>query len=108
VDPAAVSAQRRGRAPTASDQRSLDRRLRGEKRKRRRRLYGRTKPGTLLKHPIPLKTDPWDVKTPGFTEADLVSHSGDCCYSLNVTGIYTGWTETRALLGRSREGVRAG
>ena len=29
--------------------RSIDQRLRGEKRKRRRRLYGRTKPGPLLK-----------------------------------------------------------
>jgi len=92
--------------------RSIDYRLRGEKRKLRRRLYGRTKPGTLLKHHIPLKTDHWDVKVPGFTEIDLVSHSGnsasgDFCYSLNVTDIHTGWTETRAVLGKSQEGVRA-
>ena len=92
--------------------RSIDRRLRGEKRKLRRRLYGRTKPGTLLKHHIPLKTDHWDVKVPGFTEIDLVSHSGnsasgDFCYSLNLTDIHTGWTETRAVLGRSQEAVRA-
>ena len=53
--------------------RSIDYRLRGEKRKRRRRLYGRTKPGTLLKHHIPLKTDHWDVQTPGFAEIDLGS-----------------------------------
>src|SRR5208337_3907207 len=74
-------------------------------------LYGRTKPGTLLKHHIPLKTDHWDVQVPGFTEIDLVSHSGnsaagDFCYSLNVTDIYTGWTETRAVLGRGQEAVR--
>src|SRR5487761_200551 len=92
--------------------RSIDYRLRPEKRKLRRRLYGRTKPGTLLKHHIPLKTDHWDVKVPGFTEIDLVSHSGnsasgDFCYSLNVTDIHTGWTETRAVLGKSQEGVRA-
>ncbi|HUY15218.1 MAG TPA: hypothetical protein VMX16_16550 [Terriglobia bacterium] len=55
--------------------RSIDYRLRSEKRKLRRRLYGRTKPGSLLKHHIPLKTDHWDVKVPGFTEIDLVSHS---------------------------------
>jgi hypothetical protein len=65
----------------------------------------------LLKHHIPLKTDHWDVQVPGFTEIDLVSHSGNCatgefCYSLNLTDIYTGWTETRALLGRGQEGVR--
>ena len=92
--------------------RSIDYRLRGEKRKRRRRLYGRTKPGTLLKHHIPLKTDHWDVKVPGFTEIDLVSHSGnsaagDFCYSLNLTDIHTGWTETQAVLGKSQEAVRA-
>jgi len=37
--------------------RSIDRRLREEKRKVRRRIYGRTKSGTLLKHHIPVKTD---------------------------------------------------
>jgi hypothetical protein len=91
--------------------RSIDRRLRSEKRKLRQRLYGRTKPGTLLKHHIPLKTDHWDVHVPGFTEIDLVSHSGnsasgDFCYSLNLTDIHTGWTETRAVLGKSQEAVR--
>jgi hypothetical protein len=92
--------------------RSIDQRLRPYKRKLRRRLYGRTKPGTLLKHQIPLKTERWDVQVPGFTEIDLVSHSGnsasgDFCYSLNLTDIHTGWTETRAVLGKSQEAVRA-
>jgi hypothetical protein len=92
--------------------RSIDYRLRPAKRKLRQRIYGRTKPGSLLKHHIPVKTDQWDVKVAGFTEIDLVSHSGnsaagDYCYSLNVTDIHTGWTETRAVLGKSQEGVRA-
>ncbi len=91
--------------------RSIDHRLRSQKRKLRRRIYGRTKPGTLLKHHIPLKTDHWDVQVPGFTEIDLVSHSGDSacgdyCYSLNLTDIHTTWTETRAVLGKGQEGVR--
>ena len=30
-----------------------------------------------MKHHIPIKTDHWDVTEPGFTEIDLVSHSGD-------------------------------
>jgi hypothetical protein len=90
---------------------TLDYRLRTHKSKLRRRLYGRTKPGTLLKHHIPLKTDHWDVQVPGFTEIDLVSHSGnsgagDFCYSLNVTDIHTGWTETCAVLGRGQQGIR--
>ena len=44
---------------------------------RKRRIYGHTKPGSLLKHHIPVKTDSWDVSGPGFTEIDLVSHSGN-------------------------------
>ena len=91
--------------------RSIDHRLRSRKRQLRRRIYGRTKPGTLLKHHIPLKTDHWDVGVPGFTEIDLVSHSGnsacgDFCYSLNLTDIHTGWTEARAVLGKGQVGVR--
>lgn len=91
--------------------RSIDYRLRAQKRRLKNRLYGRTKPGTLLKHHIPIKTDNWDVRTPGFTEIDLVSHSGnsasgDYCHSLNLTDIHTTWVETRAVLGKGQEGVR--
>jgi len=91
--------------------RQIDRRLKAQKRQRRRRIYGRTKPGYLLKHHIPVKTDSWDVKIPGFTEVDLVSHSGNSgagefAHSLNVTDIHTAWTESRALLGRSEGAVQ--
>jgi hypothetical protein len=61
----------------AMSPRQMDRRLRAKKRQLARRLYGRTKPGTLLKHQIPLQTERWNVTQPGFTEIDLVSHSGD-------------------------------
>jgi hypothetical protein len=69
--------------------RQIDRRLQPQKRQLAKRLYGRTKPGVLLKHHIPLQTERWNVTTPGFTEIDLVSHSGDCAageflHSLNV------------------------
>jgi hypothetical protein len=93
--------------------RQIDRRLRLRKRQLRRRLYGRTKPGALLKHHIPIKTDHWDVATPGFTEIDLVSHSGDCAdgefaHSFNLTDIHTTWTETCAVLGKGEHGIVAG
>jgi len=93
--------------------RQIDRRLQSRKRVLRRRLYGRTKPGTLLKHHIPIKTDHWDVTAPGFTEIDLVSHSGDCAegefaHSFNLTDIHTTWTETRAVLGKGETGILAG
>jgi hypothetical protein len=95
----------------ASSARQIDRRLRDRKQRLKRRLYGRTRPGTLLKHQIPVKTDAWDVRVPGFTEVDLVSHSGnaaggDFAYSLNVTDLHTPWTETRAVLGKGQAAVR--
>jgi hypothetical protein len=40
---------------------TIDRRLKGKRHRLKKRLYGRTKPGTLLKHHIPIKTDSWDV-----------------------------------------------
>src|ERR1700691_2825353 len=88
----------------------MDRRLQRTKQAWRRRIYGRTRPGSLLKHHIPVKTDTWDVKTPGFAEIDLVSHSGNSgagefAQSLNLTDIHTGWTESRAILGRGQEAV---
>jgi hypothetical protein len=92
--------------------RTIDRRLEAKKTHLRRRLYGRTKPGTLLKHHIPIKTDRWDVTTPGFAETDLVSHSGNAAdgefvHSLNLTDIHSTWVETRAVLGRGQTGVLA-
>jgi hypothetical protein len=91
--------------------RQMDRRLKEHKRQMKTRLYGRTKPGTLLKHHIPLRTDRWDVTTPGFTEVDLVAHSGDSAageflHSLNLTDIDTTWVETRAVMGKAQVRVR--
>lgn len=90
--------------------RQIDRRLRKQKLKVGRRIYGGTRPGTLLKHQIPIKTDHWDVKEPGFTEIDTVAHSGNSAagefaYSVNQTDILTGWVETRAVLGKGERDV---
>jgi hypothetical protein len=99
------------RAPALDHQpRQIDRRLAGHRRQLTKRLYGRTKPGTLLKHHIPLKTDRWDVRTPGFSEIDLVSHSGTSAdgehiHSLNLTDIHTTWVETAAVLGKGAAGI---
>jgi hypothetical protein len=91
--------------------RQIDRRLQAKKGEHKRRIYGRTKPGSLLKHHIPVKTDCWDVTAPGFSEVDLVSHSGNSgdgefAHSLNLTDIHSGWTESRALLGKSQVAVQ--
>jgi hypothetical protein len=91
--------------------RQMDRRLAAHRRRLTKRLYGRTKPGTLLKHHIPLKTDRWDVTDPGFTEIDLVAHcgslgDGEFVHSLNLTDIHTTWVETAAVLGKSQVAVQ--
>lgn len=91
--------------------RQMDRVLAPHKRTIRRRQYGRTKPGALLKHHIPLRTDRWTVTVPGFTEIDLVAHSGDRAegefgYTLNLTDIHTTWVESGALLGKSQVRVQ--
>ena len=105
----AISAQVQKQLLTISPA-TIDRRLKPKKRQLKKRLYGRTKPGTLLKHHIPIKTDSWDVKTPGFTETDLVSHSGNSgagefIHSLNVTDIHSTWVESRAVMGKGQIGV---
>jgi hypothetical protein len=93
--------------------RQIDRRLKAKKGERKRRIYGRTKPGSLLKHHIPVKTDRWDVTGPGFSEIDLVAHcgnwgDGEFAHTLNLTDIHSGWTESRALLGKSQVAVQQG
>lgn len=90
---------------------TLDRMLKAKKLCLKRRIYGVTKPGRLLKHLIPVKTDNWDVNRPGFTEVDLVSHSGPCAqgdfgHTLDMTDILTGWVERRCVLGKGEVGVQ--
>ena len=90
--------------------RTIDRVLHAKRGEIRRRLYGTTKPGTLLKHQIPIRSERWDVGEPGWMEIDTVSHCGDAAYgefiySLNCTDIATTWTETRAVLGKGQIGI---
>jgi len=88
---------------------TIDRVLRKKKMKYRiKKGKSWTKPGTLLKHSIAIRTfADWDEKMPGFVEVDLVGHEGgilkgDFLYSLDVTDIYTGWTETRAIKNKAQ------
>ena len=66
----------------------------------------RTKPGSLLKHQIPIKTwRDWDNTVPGFLEIDSVHHCGgslfgDYVYTLDTTDVSTGWNECCAHMGR--------
>jgi hypothetical protein len=90
--------------------RQIDRRLRAQKHRTKRRLYGTTRPGSLLKHQIPIKTDHWDVTTPGYLEIDLVSHSGasasgEFLHTLDCVDIHTAWVERQAVLGKGQHGI---
>jgi hypothetical protein len=90
--------------------RQMDRRLFPNKRAAKRRLYGTTRPGSLLKHMIPIKTEHWDVTLPGYLEIDLVSHSGasaagEFLYTLDCVDIATGWVERQAVMGKGQHGI---
>jgi hypothetical protein len=92
--------------------RQMDRRLSPHKRTVKRRLYGTTRPGSLLKQMIPVKTDHWDVTMPGYLEIDLVSHSGpsaagEFIYTLDCVDIATGWVERQAVMGKGQLGIIA-
>lgn len=72
-----------------------------------------TKPGSLLKTSIPMKTwTEWSDTTPGFVEIDLVSHdggdnNGEYCWTLCVTNIATGWTQAATVMGKGERRVAA-
>lgn len=72
-----------------------------------------TRPGSLLKNQIPIKTNHADVNKPGVMEADTVAHCGNSLdgnfvWSLTLTDIFSGWTENRAVWNKGYEGVKQG
>jgi hypothetical protein len=75
---------------------------------------GTTKPGSLLKAQVPVRTStPWEDQRPGFLEIDLVAHCGPTTdgFSLTTlvgTDVATGWTEGVGVWGRSQRAVFAG
>ena len=69
-----------------------------------------TKPGSLLKTEIPIRTSNWDLTRPGYLEADTVAHcggtlAGDFIWSITYTDICSGWTEGRAIWNKGAAGV---
>ena len=87
---------------------SIDRLLKPERKKYLIKGRSHTKPGTLLKHEIAIRTfADWDNTRPGFLEIDLVGHeggnaSGDFCFTLTATDIVTEWTEVRAIRNKAQ------
>ena len=91
---------------------TMDRKLKSLRVDFLKKRFSSTKPGSLLKNQIPIKTGNWDVTRPGFMEADTVAHcgsslAGDLIYTLVMTDIHTGWTEQRAVWNKGQAGVFA-
>jgi hypothetical protein len=92
---------------------TVDRLLAPERRKHQLRGRARTKPGTLLKKQIPLRTfSEWNEQRPGFVEIDLVAHdgglaAGEYLYTLDMTDVYSGWTEVQAVQNKAQVWVFA-
>ncbi len=91
---------------------TMDRLRRSERRAPGHRRGG-TKPGTLLKSQVRVRTfADWDDKRPGFEEIDLVQHDGGnsrgffAC-TLDVTDVCLGWTEMRAVATKAQTRVFA-
>ncbi len=92
---------------------TADRLLAVERQRSKPHGLGTTKPGTLLKDSIPIRTfADWDDVRPGFGEVDLVAHCGDTTqgeyvHSLTLTDVATGWTECLAIRNRGQQVVFA-
>jgi len=78
----------------------------------RKQLFGKgkstTKPGTLLKHQIPIKTfADWNNAKPGFLEIDLVACCGETLAGeyiniLDTVDICVCWSEMQGFMGKSQ------
>ena len=90
---------------------TIDRILRRWRVLARRHGLSTTKPGTLLKNAIPIKTfSEWNETKPGFLEVDLVAHCGDSAEgfyltTLSAVDVATGWYEPVAVWGKGQERV---
>jgi len=87
---------------------TIDRLLRPERQKYQLKGRSHTRPGTLLKHQIPMRTfTEWDEQQPGFLEIDLVGHDGGLidslhAFTLNATDVISGWNSSTALQNKAQ------
>lgn len=64
-----------------------------------------TRPGSIIRDLIPIRTNQWNENRPGFIEVDLVAHcgtsvAGEYINTLDIVDIATGWTSQRAVWGK--------
>ena len=87
---------------------TIERMLSIERKRYRIKGFSHTKPGSLQKKHIPIRTfADWNENRPGFTEIDFVGHEGgrnygEFCFSLNMTDVHTGWTETQCVRNKAQ------
>ena len=90
---------------------TIDRLLRPWRRLGGRRPFSTTKPASLLKSSIPIRTfADWQEDRPGFIEADLVPHCGESAEgfylnTLSTVDVATGWSECVGVWGKGQERV---
>ena len=89
---------------------TMDRLMRPQRKRFGKLGLSTTKPGSLIKKQIPIKTVQWDETIPGFLEADTVAHCGSSVagmfvYTLNTVDIASQWTEQRATWGKGESGI---
>ena len=93
---------------------TIDRLLRPQREKYQVRGRGHTRPGTLLKHQIPMRTfSEWDDQRPGFLEIDLVGHDGGVidshhAFTLNAVDIASGWNSSVAIKNKAQVWILEG
>lgn len=95
-------------ALTAMSVSTMERLLKPLREQDGRRSFTTTRPGSLLKGSIPMRTfGDWDDRRPGFLEIDLVAHCGDSAhgfylYTLTAVDVATGWTECEPVWGKAQ------
>jgi hypothetical protein len=89
---------------------TLDRMLASAHRKEGKIGMSTTRPGSLLRQQVPIRTNQWEETRPGFVEVDSVAHcgtstAGTYVNTIDMLDIATGWNEQRAVWGKGETGV---
>ena len=90
---------------------TIDRALHPFRQRGGRRSFSTTRPGSLLKSAIPIRTfTEWEENRPGYLEVDTVAHCGESVdgfylNTLMAVDVASGWTEGSGVWGKSQERV---
>ena len=92
---------------------TLERLLAADQGPVRRKAHSLTKPGTMLRNRIAVRTfRDWDDASPGFVEVDTVAHCGPTSqgfylWTVTAVDVATGWVEMDVVWGKTQERVGA-